>query len=192
MVSRAIADLLGGALLAGPVGPVDPGTGAGKAAAKGSNIPVILINAMRQAIVELDDAVVSLQKDLHIAAFNARHNDHHMFFAGLSVGGPTIIPHATEAQLTADTDDWVIDTNYTWHRIEADAPRNVTGVVAGEPGTVHIFTNIKANNITFQDLAGASAAGNEIETGTGADIVVPAGGAIALWYDGDSAVWRVW
>lgn len=192
MVSRAIADLLGGALLAGPVGPVDPGTGAGKAAAKGSNIPVILINAMRQAIVELDDAVLRIEKDLHIAAFNARHNDHHLFFAGLAVGGPAIFPPVTETQLTADVNDWAIDTNYTWHRIDSNAAVRVTGIVAADSGTIHIFTNYGGNNITFQDLAGASAAGNEILTGTGGDIVVAPDQSIKLWYDGDSAVWRVW
>lgn len=184
--------LTDGPVPAGPSGSPPPGSGVGRAATAASNVPVVLLNSLRQAVEELYKITERIDKDLHIAAFNSRHNDHHMFFAGLAVKGPTIFPHVNEPLITADRNDWAIDPDWTWHRIEADAARSVTGIAAPqEPGTLIVLSNYKANPVTFQNLDAGSAAANQIVTGTGAGVIVADGQTIWLWYDGDDAVWRV-
>lgn len=176
----------------GPSAAPPPGSGISKAATKSSNVPVVVVNALRKRVVEITASIDELKKDLHIAAFNSRHNDHHMFFAGLAVKGPTIFPHVNEPLITADRNDWAIDPDWTWHRIEADAARSVTGIAAPqEPGTLIVLSNYKANPVTFQNLDAGSAAANQIVTGTGAGVIVADGQTIWLWYDGDDTVWRV-
>ncbi|MBK8477790.1 MAG: hypothetical protein IPL39_16240 [Opitutaceae bacterium] len=67
-------------------------------------------------------------------------------------------------------------------RVQADAPRLITGLAGGAAGRVLWISNVGAFPVTLANLSTASAAGNRVDVG-GANYEIPAGIAIGLWYD---------
>lgn len=79
-------------------------------------------------------------------------------------------------------------------RFTGSDPATVTGIAGGARGRKLRLVS-KGNPpapITLKNQNGGSGASNQIVTGTGGDVTVPAGGAIELVYDGTSGVNNRW
>lgn len=104
-----------------------------------------------------------------------------------------VYPRANAAQLTADVNDWAVNT-YSFVTMQSDASRTVTGIAAGQDGQVLHLVNIGSFDIVFANQNAGSAAGNRIITGTGASVTVSPDQWITLIYDGGAAgggKWRI-
>ena len=76
-------------------------------------------------------------------------------------------------------------------RIFSDAARDITGITAPASSSplIQTWINVGAFAITLKANSGSSSAANQISAP--ADIVLTAlGGAVTLWYDSTSTVWR--
>jgi hypothetical protein len=72
------------------------------------------------------------------------------------------------------------------------AAQTITGIASGRDGLILTLVNADASaNVTLSNNSGSSSAGNKIVTGTGADVVMPAGSSVTLIYDSNDGVWRV-
>ncbi len=76
------------------------------------------------------------------------------------------------------------------------AAQTLTGIAAGRDGQRLILMNIDASlSVTLANNSGSSSDGNRLITGTGADVTIPAGGAVELIYDStgtaDTSFWRL-
>ncbi len=72
------------------------------------------------------------------------------------------------------------------------AAQTITGIAAGRDGQyVTLVNGDAALAVTLSNLSGSSSAANQITTGTGADVTIPAGGSTTLVYDTASSLWRV-
>jgi hypothetical protein len=78
-------------------------------------------------------------------------------------------------------------------RQDCSAASILTGLLALQGGQVITIINLATNvlfTLTLNNEDGASAAGNRFTLPSGAALVIPAGGAVQLWYDVTSARWR--
>ena len=96
--------------------------------------------------------------------------------------------------LTGDVNDYspagLSTANYL--RIDPGAAnRNITGLATGVAGRLLMLSNGGANNLVLVYNSGSSTAANRFFCPGLADVTVRPGGAVWLYYDGASAVWRV-
>lgn len=110
--------------------------------------------------------------------------------AGGTVTGPIYRPVSTPAQITAAQNNYALGSGY-FQRLSTDASRAITGIVATANGDERVLINIGAFDLVLSNLSGSSAAANQIITGTGADLTVPALGSARICYDLLSTKWRV-
>lgn len=96
----------------------------------------------------------------------------------------------TPAQIVANRNDYDPGSGH-FQRWDADAARDVTGMVAGTAGAVRLVTNISANTITIKHEDAASSAANRFLSVTGADLALAQNDIILAVYDGTTARWRV-
>jgi hypothetical protein len=96
------------------------------------------------------------------------------------------------AQLTGDQNDYnPINGRWTttW-RLNANATRTITGIVAGFSGQLLRLINTNADDIILAHESASSAVANRIITGTGANITMNFHETVTLWYDSTSQRWR--
>jgi hypothetical protein len=108
-------------------------------------------------------------------------------------GGTDVIANVvvSPAQITANTDDYAIGTGDIF-RLNADAARNITGIVAGSSGQGIMLINVGSHAITLKHNDAGSAAGNKFLVPSAGDYVLSeSGGAAVLIYDATTAAWRV-
>lgn len=111
----------------------------------------------------------------------------------LTVSGPRRITGAiSPTQLVANTDNWNPTGLSTCNviRIDVDAPRNITGIVAQADGTLIALYNLTAHVITLVHDATSTAA-NRFYCPTSADFPLTATGSVWIRYDGTSQRWTV-
>jgi len=109
-------------------------------------------------------------------------------------------PSESPAQLTANTNDWLLAPNnnqrgYVLLTTDGLGPYNVTGIDSsfGRSQIAEIIEiiNISADTITFTNQDVLSLAANRIITATGAGIAVGPNESIRFWYDDTGTVrWR--
>lgn len=97
------------------------------------------------------------------------------------------------AQITADQNDYAPTGHGTVRtlRLNTDASRNLTGLAGGSAGRCLRIVNNGVNNLVLVHNSGSSTAGNRFLCPNAANVTIPQGGSVALWYDGSSAAWRV-
>ncbi len=76
-------------------------------------------------------------------------------------------------------------------RLNGASAQTITGIAGGADGRMITLINAGANVATLRNMNGSSTAANQISTGTGADLRLPAGASVSLAYDSDSSLWRV-
>jgi len=108
--------------------------------------------------------------------------------SGYEVQNGTISP----TQIVANTDDYAPTGLATARtiRLNVDAARNITGIVAQAAGTLLRLINTTAFAITLKHQTTSSAA-NQFFCPGAADYVLNQGGTVEVWYDGTSTYWRV-
>lgn len=96
----------------------------------------------------------------------------------------------TPPQITADQDDYT-PTGYAasdWWRLNTDATRSITGMIAGTDGQIRVTHNVGANNVVFVDESASSTAANRFAVL--ADVTLGPDDACIWQYDATSARWR--
>lgn len=99
----------------------------------------------------------------------------------------------TKAQIVANTNDYDLGIGDIF-RLSSDASRNITGIVASGSGGQSrrvMLVNVGAQDIVLTNLDAASAAANQILTGTGGSVTLSPNQTAELWYDTTTANWRV-
>jgi hypothetical protein len=96
---------------------------------------------------------------------------------------------ASPAQITATQNDYN-PANAGVLRLDADAARSITGMVAATSGTQRLLVNVGANAITLEHQDAGSAEANRFLCASGADIVLAANEMALAWYDATTARWR--
>ncbi len=72
------------------------------------------------------------------------------------------------------------------------AAQTITGIAGGRDGFMLTLVNADASaNVTLSNDSGSSSAANRITTGTGADLILPAGASTTLIYDSGASLWRI-
>jgi len=89
---------------------------------------------------------------------------------------------------TAGTIQDLANTNFSFARLTLCT--TLESVVAASAGKQLQFVNANSVAMVVKNLTGGTAA-NQIITGAGADVSVPAGATLSLKYDGTAAKWRV-
>ena len=90
------------------------------------------------------------------------------------------------------TNNVAISTASLYRLDTSGGAQTITGIVAGRDGQYLTLVNADASlSVTLNNLDGASSAANQISTGTGGNITVPAGSSVNLIYDATSSLWRV-
>lgn len=105
----------------------------------------------------------------------------------LDVNGGVSLRATTNAQITANTNDYAIGSGTTF-RLSSDASRNITGLTGGYDGKIIIIRNVGANDIVFVHNAG-SAVANRFDMSGGLSITISANHSITFQYDATSAKW---
>ena len=95
------------------------------------------------------------------------------------------------SQITANQNDYNPGTGDIF-RLDANAARDITGVVAGSNGQAILLVNVGSNAITLKHESASSSANNRITVPWAGDYVLSAsGGAALLVYFTASNRWRV-
>ncbi len=76
-------------------------------------------------------------------------------------------------------------------RLTGASTQTITGIANGRDGEILTLVNSASQSATISNNSGSSSAGNQIITGTGANITLPAGGSITMVYDSVAGYWRV-
>lgn len=98
----------------------------------------------------------------------------------------------TPATMTADQNDYAIGAGLSRVYLSANAPHNITGIVAGASGQLLWLVNNGGFDITLKVNSGSSASGNRIACANGADVVLrQSNGSALLHYDATLAFWFV-
>src|SRR5262249_55995844 len=71
-------------------------------------------------------------------------------------------------------------------RLTGASTQTITGIAGGADGRILTLVNSAAQAATLRNLNGGSLAANQITTGTGGDISIPATASITPAYDGRS------
>lgn len=98
----------------------------------------------------------------------------------------------TAATLTADQNDYAIDTTSSVIRLSSDASRNITGIAKGgsDPDCWTVMlTNVGSNPIVLKAQNTGSAAANRFDLTS--DITLNADESAVIWYDPVVTRWRV-
>ncbi len=97
----------------------------------------------------------------------------------------------TPTQIAANTNNYAPTSGLAasvW-RLSSDAARDITGIDNGSTGRVLVLPNVGSYTITLKDASSSSSAENRFSFGT--DIYIPSGQSVAIYYDADSARWRL-
>lgn len=97
------------------------------------------------------------------------------------------------AQITADTNDYSPTNGFnvdTW-RINSDATRTLTGIVAGKAQQQIRLTNVGSFNINLAHASGSSTLGNRFTCPNARDFALFPNRSADIYYDSTSSVWRV-
>jgi len=95
------------------------------------------------------------------------------------------------AQITANTNNYNPGTGDIF-RLDADAARNITGIVAGSSGDAILLINVGSHAITLKHQSADSTDVNRFIVPWAGDYVLSAaGGAALLVYDDTTDRWRV-
>jgi hypothetical protein len=105
-------------------------------------------------------------------------------------GGLTFNGKTSPSQITSNQNDYnPTGLHHNLHiRINSDASRDITGVVAGINGEMLVLHNVGAFNIVLRDENAGSSAANRFALN--ADITLAPDQSIWLWYDSTSSRWR--
>ncbi len=79
----------------------------------------------------------------------------------------------------------------TLFRLTGVSAQTITGLANGADGRIITLVNAGSTAATISNNSGSSLAANRILTGTGGDIILPAGASVQLAYDSSALVWRV-
>ena len=101
-----------------------------------------------------------------------------------------ILERSDPTQLTANTNNWALDEDYSNFYVDADAARNVTGIDGGVDGRFIFLHNDGSFDITLKHQDALSDADNRFLFSTGLDIILGGGDSIELVYDSVTARWR--
>lgn len=98
----------------------------------------------------------------------------------------------TPAQLTANTDNWVVAGLSTTSIIRAstDASRNLTGISSPTANQMLLLVNVGAQDLVLVHDATSTAANRFFCPGN-VNFTLNAGDSVRLWYDSTSSRWRV-
>lgn len=106
-------------------------------------------------------------------------------------GGIAIQTAISPAQITANTNDYAptgYNQNYVL-RLNTDASRDLTGIVAGKAGELKLIINVGSFDIVLKDESASSTAANRFALN--ADITISPDETAQIWYDATSSRWRV-
>lgn len=105
-------------------------------------------------------------------------------------GGLTFNGKTSPSQITSNQNDYnPTGLHHNLHiRLNSDASRDITGIVAGINGEMLVLHNIGSFNIVLKDESGSSSAANRLALN--ADITLLPDQSIWLWYDSTSTRWR--
>ena len=92
---------------------------------------------------------------------------------------------------TVGTTNNVALGNAGLYRLTGASAQTITGIAGGTDGRQLTLVNAAAQAATISNNSASSSATNRIITGTGSDIVLPAGASISLIYDTTAGFWRV-
>lgn len=108
-------------------------------------------------------------------------------------GGADAIPNVvtSPSQITASQNDYNPGAGDIF-RLDANAARDITGVVAGSNGQAILLVNVGSHAITLKHESASSTAANRLTVPWAGDYVLSAsGGAALLVYFTASSRWRV-
>lgn len=96
----------------------------------------------------------------------------------------------TPAQITADQSNYALDDFGIVHRLSADAPWTIHGIVAPQVARFVILLNAGAQTLSIPHQSVSSMAENRVITATGATLTLSGNQSAALWYDIDPGTLR--
>jgi len=101
-------------------------------------------------------------------------------------------PSGTPAQIVANQNDYAGSGQTAIWRLDSDAARNITGIVAptSARGKFFYIYYIGVNSIILKNDDAGSIATNRILPTSGADITLTANQGCGLWYDDVTTKWR--
>lgn len=108
-------------------------------------------------------------------------------------GGADAIPNVvtSPAQITANTNDYNPGAGDIF-RIDANAARDITGIVAGTNGKAIVLVNVGSSAVTLKHESASSSANNRITVPWAGDFLMAAnGGSAVLVYFTASNRWRI-
>jgi hypothetical protein len=108
----------------------------------------------------------------------------------INVTGTISSPPISPAQITSDQNNYNPGTA-RFLRLNSDASRNITGLVAGIDGQEVNIINVGSNNIVLVHQSASSTTTNRFLNTTGTDITLTANQAASLIYDATDSRWRV-
>jgi hypothetical protein len=76
-------------------------------------------------------------------------------------------------------------------RLTGASAQTITGIAGGTDGRLLTLVNAASQAAIISNLSASSSAANQISTGTGNDLTLPAGASITLIYDNGASLWRV-
>lgn len=94
------------------------------------------------------------------------------------------------AQITAHTNDWALDLDYSAFFIHSSAAYNLTGIAGGADGRPILLINKGSQNITLKHESANSFAANRFKFSDGNDVVLGAGESAIFRYDSAPDVMR--
>jgi hypothetical protein len=109
---------------------------------------------------------------------------------GLTLGGSSAYTKGADYSTVGSQNNVSFGAG-TLFRLTGATAQTITGIAGGADGRVLTLVNAAANAATLSNLSGSSLAANQISTGTGADLSVPAGASVSLIYDSGASLWRV-
>lgn len=123
---------------------------------------------------------------------------------GISLNGATtvsnnfIVTNAGNVAFQRGTDFTTTGTvnnanfgNGTVIRLTGTSAQTITGIAGGFDGRILTLVNAASQAATISNLNAGSSSANQINTGTGNDVSLPANSAMSLVYDGGASVWRI-
>ncbi len=152
------------------------------ATAIGANAIVSSSNALVLGSINgLNGATADVNVGIGVAAPQTR----------LDIRGDIALRQTTLPALAAGNNNNLAIGNFSYIRISSNAGGStITGISGGVDGKIVIILNT-ANNLTIADLNGASAAANQIQTLSGANLTTVGPGMITLIYDATVSNWIV-
>lgn len=143
--------------------------------------------------VLVDPVLTSALGDVVGIEYNSTSTSVSASHIGLKVqdGGIAISTAISPAQITSNQNDYA-PTGYNQNyilRLNSDASRDITGIVAGKPGELKLIINVGSSDIVLKDENAGSTAANRFALN--ADVTIQADESVQIWYDATSSRWRV-